>query len=117
MNTKRIIICTIGGIVAGILCMIGGYLRGFIIEISILGLLPYFFNRIILGFVIGISNLKLHYLLNGAVIGLLISLISSLAVVEKNIFAFIAFSVAGMIYGVLIDWMATKLFKCPNTAI
>jgi hypothetical protein len=113
MNTKRIIICTIGGIVAGIICMIGGYLRGFITEISILGLLPFFFNRIVLGFVIGISNLKLHYLLNGVVIGLVISLISAFVAIENNIFAFIAFTVAGMIYGALIDWTATKLCKCP----
>jgi hypothetical protein len=114
MKTKRIIICTIGGIIAGILCMIGGYLRGFITEISILSLLPFFFNRIMLGFVIGISNLKFHYLLNGALIGLLISLISSFAIIENNITAFVAFSVAGIIYGVLIEWFATKIFKCPN---
>jgi len=114
MKTKRIIICTIGGIIAGIICMIGGYFRGFITEITILGLLPFFFNRIMLGFVIGISNLKLHFLINGALIGLLVSLISSFAIIENSLIAFASFSIAGIIYGVLIDWIATKIFNCPN---
>ena len=115
MNRKRIIICTIGGIIAGILCMIGGVLTGNITEITFLGILPLFFNRIMLGFVIGISRLKMHYLVHGALIGLLISLVSSLMILEESTIGFILFSTGGTIYGALIDWVATKLFKCPNT--
>jgi len=113
MSIKRIIICTIGGIIAGVLCIMGGVLSGNIDEITFLGLLPLFFNRIMLGFIIGISNLKMHYLIHGALIGFLISLISSLQFLEESIIGFVLFSVAGIIYGLLIEWAATKLFKCP----
>jgi len=115
MITKRIIICTIGGVIAGILCMIGGILSGNITEITFMGIFPLFFNRMMLGFIIGISNLKMHYLLHGAMVGLLISLISSLLIIEESTIGFILFSTAGIIYGALIDWVATKLFKCPYT--
>ena len=114
MNTKRIIICTIGGIVAGILCMIGGIITSNITEITLLGVFPLFYNRIMLGFLIGISSLKLHYLLHGALLGLLVSLISSFLFIEENIVGFMLFSAAGIIYGALIDWIATKIFKYPT---
>jgi hypothetical protein len=110
---KRIITCTIGGVIAGLLCMIGGYITGNITEITFFSVFPFFYNRIILGFLIGISNLKLNYLLNGAIIGLLVSLISSLLVLEENTVGFILFTSAGIIYGTLIDWFTTKVLKAP----
>jgi hypothetical protein len=116
MNTKRIIICTAGGIIAGILCMIGGVITGNIVEITLLGIFPLFYNRIMLGFLIGISSLKLHYLIHGALIGLLVSLISSFLFMHENIVGFMLFSAAGIIYGALIDLIATKVFRSPVNA-
>jgi hypothetical protein len=66
-----------------------------------------------LGFLIGISTLRLRYLLNGAIIGLSVSLISSFLILEDNTIGFILFSTAGIIYGAFIDWFASKMFKVP----
>jgi hypothetical protein len=62
-------------------------------------------------FLIGISTLRFRYLLNGAIIGLSVSLISSFLILEDNTIGFILFSTAGIIYGALIDWFASKVFK------
>jgi uncharacterized membrane protein YjjP (DUF1212 family) len=102
-----------GGIVAGILCLTGGIVTRNITDISFISIFPLFYNRIILGFMIGISNLRLHYLINGAIIGFLVSLISSLLIIQENIIGFILFTTAGILYGALIDWAATKIFKVP----
>jgi hypothetical protein len=114
MNTERVVICTTGGLLVGFLCIIGGFLSGSIPEITALAVLPIIYNRIMMGFIIGISNLKLHYLVHGALLGLLVSLINSFFILHDSIIGFFLFSLAGIIYGVLIEWVTTKIFKSPS---
>jgi hypothetical protein len=64
-----------------------------------------------LGFIIGISRLKMNYLLHGAMIGFLVSFINSVSFLENNIKGFLFFTIAGIIYGLLIELFATKVFK------
>jgi formate-dependent nitrite reductase membrane component NrfD len=64
-----------------------------------------------LGFIIGISNLKMNFLLHGALIGFLVSLITSIPFLEGGITGFLFFTTAGIIYGILIELFATKVFK------
>jgi hypothetical protein len=64
-----------------------------------------------LGFFIGISRLKINYLLHGALIGFLVSFINSVSFLEKNLRGFLFFTIAGIIYGLLIEFFATKVFK------
>ena len=64
-----------------------------------------------LGFFIGISNLKINYIVHGIMIGLLVSLITSIPFLEGNIKGFLFFTFAGIIYGFLIEVFATKVFK------
>jgi hypothetical protein len=71
------------------------------------------FNRIMLGFIIGISNLKIHYLIHGMFMGILVSLITSISFLESGIKGFIMLSLAGMIYGLLIELFATRIFRAP----
>jgi len=111
MENKRLIICTIGGIIAGLICSAGGLLSGNISEFSFFAIVPTFFNRLMLGFFIGISNLKLNFLFHGIVIGLLVSLITSIPFLEGNVKGFMFFTIAGIIYGLLIELFATKVFK------
>jgi hypothetical protein len=111
MKNKRLIICTTGGLIAGIICSAGGLLSGNIAEFSLFAVAGPFFNRIMLGFIIGISNLKINYLLHGILLGLLVSLINSLSFLEYGIRGFLFFTVAGMIYGLLIEIFATRVFK------
>ena len=111
MDKRRLLICTIGGIIAGLMCSAGGLLSGNISALSFFDISAPFYNRIMLGFILGISSLKMNYLAHGALIGLLVSLITSIAFLEDNLTGFVFFTVAGIIYGVLIEVFATKVFK------
>jgi len=111
MENKRLLICTIGGIIAGLICSAGGLLSGNISEFSFFAIAPAFFNRLMLGFLIGISSLKLNFVFHGMVIGLLVSLITSIPFLEGNVKGFMFFTIAGIIYGLLIELFATKVFK------
>ena len=111
MENKRLLICTIGGIIAGLICSAGGLLSGLISEFTFFTIVPTFFNRLMLGFIIGISNLKINYLFHGMVIGLLVSLITSIPFLEGSVKGFLFFTIAGIIYGVLIELFAVKVFK------
>ena len=111
MKNKRLVICTIGGIIAGIICSVGGHLSGNISEFSFYLVAPAFFNRVMLGFIIGISSLRMNYLFHGALIGLLVSLITSIPFLEGNMNGFLFFTIAGIIYGILIELFAVKVFK------
>lgn len=64
-----------------------------------------------LGFIIGISSLKMNFLLHGALIGLLVSLITSIPFLEGGVIGFLLFTTAGIIYGILIELVSTKVFK------
>ena len=111
MNKKRLLICTIGGIVAGILCCVGGLLSGNITEFSFFAIAPAFINRLMIGFFIGISRLKINYIFHGMLIGILVTLITSISFLNGSIKGFLFFTVAGMIYGILIELFAVKVFK------
>ncbi len=111
MQNKRLLICTTGGLVAGIICLIGGFLSGNIAELNFFAIAGTFFNRIMLGFIIGISSLRINYLIHGMLIGFLVSLINSISFLENSTMGFLFFTVAGIIYGLLIELFATKIFK------
>lgn len=111
MKNKRLVICTVGGIIAGLICTAGGNLSGNLSELSFFTSAPTFFNRVMLGFFIGISSLKMNFLLHGALIGFLVSLITSIPFLEDGITGFLFFTTAGIIYGILIEFFATKVFK------
>jgi hypothetical protein len=114
MKNKRLLICIIGGIIAGLICSAGGHLSGNISELSFFTIAPTFFNRLMLGFIIGISSLKMNYLFHGALIGLLVSLITSIPFLEGGVNGFLLFTIAGIIYGILIELFATKVFKAKT---
>ena len=64
-----------------------------------------------LGFLIGISSLKINFLFHGMLIGLFVSLLTSIPFLEDNVKGYIFFTVAGIIYGFLIELFATIVFK------
>ena len=108
---KRLFLSVAGGIICAIICYIG---RKYLIpSISISALIVSSFgNRILIGFVIGISRLRMNYLLHGALIGFLVTLSYSIGMLfENNSTAFIMYSIAGVIFGLLIEIFVTKVFK------
>jgi hypothetical protein len=111
MKNKRLLICTIGGLLAGIICYSIAVLCGWIIEFSFFEFVSILFNRLMLGFFIGISHLKINYLLHGILIGFLVSFINSVSFLENDLKGFLLYTIAGIIYGFLIELFATKVFK------
>jgi hypothetical protein len=112
MNVKRVIICTIGGMIAAAIC-IGGMASGGRVELTPVIIATGIGNRILLGFVIGISNWRINFLLHGAIIGFLVTFSSSVGIIFTNLQGFAMYTIAGIIYGVLIELFATKVFKAP----
>jgi hypothetical protein len=112
MNKKRLIICIIGGIIAAFICIMG-MKSGGRVEVTTVILLSGIGNRVLIGFVIGISNWKMNYLLHGALMGLIVTLSSSIVMLPDNMSGFIMYTIAGMVYGFLIELCATKVFKAP----
>jgi hypothetical protein len=113
---KRLGIATACGVVAGLLCVSAGAMLG-------LKVTPIFFgwamlNRTLLGFVIGISALRFHWALHGSVMGLLVgSLFSySLWMLGDPAWTIAAVLAGSIIFGVLIEFFTTVVFKQPQQA-
>ena len=68
-------------------------------------------NRLLLGFVIGISSWQLKHHLHGALLGLILSLTVSISFLPGEPLKFILYTGAGICYGVFIDWLATDLLN------
>jgi len=108
-NHKRLVIGLIMGAILGVFCIVGAQVRsGF--EIELVYLFAFWYNRLMIGFVIGIASshkdLKI-VLIRGALIGLLISFSFYAATGFDDVVGFIA----GIVYGVIIEFVAYKWLK------
>jgi len=110
MSIKRLVVCIIGGLVAAGVC-IAGMKSGGNVDLTTAVLISTIGNRILIGFVIGISSWRIHYLVNGALIGLIVTLSASVVILPQNIKGFVMYTFAGIVYGLLIELFATKVFK------
>lgn len=112
---KRIVIATLFGLVAGVICATGGFAGG-LFKFSIITLLWVLLNRAVMGFVIGISSLKLHWIWNGILLGLIVGSIFSYSLFMNGgpvLLPFINFLVNGL-FGLMIEFFTTKVFKQPS---
>lgn len=112
MLTKRIFIATLCGFIAGIFCYVSGVML-IPIEYDLLLFIWVIVNRTLLGFVIGISILKVHWALNGLIVALTVGLVFPLnaIMIGKEFPLIISVYVMGMIYGVLIEFFTSVVFK------
>ena len=109
---RRITIAILFGLVAGLICASGAF-YGHILKFSVVALMWVLLNRVVMGFVIGISGLRVHWALNGAMIGLVVG----------SIFSYSLFMNAGLIlmpavnffvnalFGLMIEFFTTKVCK------
>lgn len=107
MCTKRMLVCIITGALLGVICIVGAQLRsGFTNEAYYL--FSFWFNRLLMGIVIGLAwgglN-KLQALGRGAILGLLVSF----AFYSSTGFADAIGFIAGIVYGVIIEYAALRL--------
>lgn len=116
LMSKRISACLLGGVISACICLVGSQIIfGFPkIEWSTISMTVA--NRLLLGFVIGISNWKIKHHLHGALLGLILSLTVSISFLPGDILKFFLYTGAGIFYGVMIDWLATDVFKSPKSS-
>lgn len=110
MYTQRLIICLIGGAIAAAIC-VGGMYAGGQVSMSAAIILSTIGNRLLIGFVIAASGWRIHYLLHGALIGLIVTLSTSVVILPQDIKGFLYFTIAGIFYGTLIEFAATRVFN------
>ncbi|MFV9677960.1 MAG: hypothetical protein ACNYVW_09980 [Methanosarcinales archaeon] len=114
MNTKRILIATAIGLLCGFFCAYGTMMMAetgelnFELTTGILASIVY--NRVLIGFVIGIAdNIKLHPVLRGAIIGAVITMaMSIISIVDGDIMSGLTLIGFGVVYGIIADVVATK---------
>jgi len=103
MNVKRLAIATILGTLCGIFCMYGTIAK-FPGEFGTLALIGIVYNRALIGIFIGTSdNIDLHPALRGAILGVVVSMAMAIFGATWIVVGF------GLMYGVLIDVVTTKL--------
>ena len=109
MLTRRMLICIITGALLGVVCIIGAQVRsGF--EKDTVYLFSFWFNRLLLGIVIGLAWSKLNTIqaiARGAILGLLVSF----AFYSSTGFSDIVGFIAGIVYGIIIEYAALKFDK------
>jgi hypothetical protein len=105
MLTKRLRLSLFVGAILGIFCIIGvGYRQGY--AGNELYLFAMWYNRIIMGLVIGLAGnwMKKRYILRGLILGTLVTTAFYLSTGFRDLPGFLA----GIAYGVIIDYIATK---------
>ena len=117
MNSKRILIATFIGLLAGLFCAYGTIWMAENGELEIeltAGLLSVIiYNRILLGFVVGIADgIKLHPVLRGALLGMGVGMaMSIMSIAEGNLMGGLSLMPFSIAYGIVADVVATKFAK------
>ena len=109
---KRIFVAIIFGLLAGAFCASMSFYAG-ILKFSVVTLIWVLLNRVVMGFAIGASGLKLHWAWNGIVMGMAVG----------SIFSYFLFMNGGAeplpvinffangVFGLLIEFFTTVVFK------
>lgn len=106
MNKKRIIVSLITGIILGIFCIIGASLR-FNMTLSAGALFALWYNRVLMGLVIGVISFNLTIgkrIIRGMILGLIVSFAFWSATGYSDHMSFIV----GILYGAIIEVVAYK---------
>jgi hypothetical protein len=106
MTGKRVIACTLFGIIAGILCWLAGqYLFKLGITFTTGIILGIILNRAFIGFTLGISGWRTNWAFHGVVIGLLGTLPLSIYAIDNpnGLSGFLMLELAGGVWGFLIE--------------
>lgn len=106
MMTKRMWVCLATGAALGVLCIIGASIR-FGVESNAALIFSLWYNRLLMGMVIGLCVVKRKLpqtIGRGAVLGLIVSFAYYSCTGFTDIVSFLA----GIIYGMIIEYIAFK---------
>jgi hypothetical protein len=109
---KRIFVATLGGVIVGFIC----YYLGLYFEVIEKDLTIFFWimiNRITLGFVIGVSILKMDWALYGAIIGAIMGIIFAyyIYMVTNAWELLIAAFIISILFGMTIEFITSVIFR------
>ena len=107
MNKKRILISLLAGALLGVLCIVGAQLR-YSNQLETTYLFAFWFNRVLIGLVIGLASRCFTLpkaLIRGAILGAFVSF----AFYSSTGFYDLTGFIAGIVYGVIIEFAAFKL--------
>jgi hypothetical protein len=112
VSGKRVFWTTVLGIIAGILCYLMS--RGSVDPYPTWMVLTTILNRAFIGFCIGASGLRWHWVGHGIFWGLLISLLMAIPAWGEGSFrGFFLLMIAGAVWGFLIELLTSKVLKAP----
>ncbi|MBD3224220.1 MAG: hypothetical protein GF313_05785 [Caldithrix sp.] len=110
---KRVLVATLCGILFGLVCMMLAASNpdpAQPVTASTKWLIV--LSRTMMGFMIGISALRLSWWLHGLVLGLIASIPMAIPVFNEPSIA-VGTVGMGIVYGFLTEWITTKVFKAP----
>jgi hypothetical protein len=111
INKKRVLSATLFGFFAGFLCFLGGK-YGLKAEMNTVEIIMILLHRGLLGFVIGISALRLHWALHGILLGLIVGLPAFPLILDEG--GFLAYSLMGLVWGFAIEFFTSVVFKAKS---
>jgi hypothetical protein len=111
MRGRRLVVSTAFGFVAGIICYLGGK-YGLKDDISTVMFLYILVNRVLIGFVIGVSTLRMHWALHGPLVGAVVGLPFAVGCLleQSNLETAIAALILGAVYGLMIEFFTSVVF-------
>jgi hypothetical protein len=111
LTNKRVIVATFCGIICGFICLtLASSNPNSTAPLSTAVKLSIIIGRTMLGFVIGISALRLRWWLHGLALGIICSIPMAIPVMN-DMGIFMGTFIMGIIYGVLIELVTSVLFK------
>jgi len=115
---KRILVASLFGLVAGAICASGAF-YGHLLKYSVVTLVFVLLNRVVMGFAIGISGLRLRWGWNGIFVGMAVGSIFSYFMFMTNgpgPLPVVNFFVNG-VFGLTIEFFTTVVFKQRGFAL
>ena len=111
-NSKRLMVAVFFGFVMGLSCIFGAMLI-FGMTFNTPELINVIINRMLIGFVIGISILKMRWYSHGLLIGFVVGLPFLLYdyITGKEMMIVISVAILNPIYGLMIEFFTSKVFK------
>ena len=115
VQLRRISVALVFGFVSGLICYGGALFLGLATSYNALQIINVFVNRMLIGFVIGVSALKMKWYLHGIEMGTIVGLPFLLhdAIAGIDIMVLAAVALLSAIFGLLIEFCTSKVFNAP----
>ena len=113
-KSSRLITTTVLGVVFGVICML---LSRYTTQVAFWPIgVSFLLNHTVMGLAIGASLLKVHWAAHGALWGALFGIFTAISRIGTGLDALTVFIlfIAVVIWGFLIETLATKTFKRPQ---